>query len=44
MFYIAKTTPEDLNFSKFSECEVLSAGNATAMNKMYNSTIYNSNW
>ena len=29
MFYIA--TPEDLNFPKFSEREVLSAGHATAI-------------
>ena len=41
MFYIAKTTPEDLNFPQFSEREVLSAGHATAMNKICNLTSYN---
>ena len=36
MFYIAKTTPEDLNFPKLSEREVLSAGHNTAKNQICN--------
>ena len=32
MFFIAKTTPEDLNLPKFAEREVLSVGHATARN------------
>ena len=36
MLYIGKTTPKDLNFPKSSEREVLSAGHATAMNKICN--------
>ena len=36
MLYITKTTPEDLNFPKFSEREVLSAVHATTMNKICN--------
>ena len=31
---IAKFTPEEVNFPQLSECEVLSAGHATAMNKI----------